>query len=210
MIILTDIVQKKKRMAELYCTKGLLCTMDSGVCSDAGLRPGVEVTEERLDELMELSHKKRAKSKALWLLSRRDYGSRELERKLSEEAPEAIAREVVEQMMELHYVDDCRYAARVAEQLIEKKHYAPARAVYDLVCRGIERDIAQEAVEQAQPDVKESIAAVIEKKYLRNLSDERGIRRAIMGLQRLGFRYGEIRAVLDEYVSEPVEDNEWE
>ncbi len=210
MIVLTEIIQKKKRLAELYSEQGLLCTMDSGVCSDAGLRPGMEVAEERLDELLWMSHKKRAKSKALWLLSRRDYGSRELTRKLAEEVPEEAAQEVVEQMVELHYVDDRRYARLMAEQLLTRKHYAPARAVYDLVYRGIERDIAEEAVEAAGPDVLDSIAAVIEKKYKRNLSDERGVRRAIAGLQRLGYRYGEIRAVLDDYLKEPVEDMEWE
>lgn len=210
MIVLTEIVQKKKRLAELYCEQGLLCTMDSGVCSDAGLRPGVEVEEERLDELLYLSHKKRAKSKALWLLSRRDYGSRELQRKLSEEAPEEVAKEVVEWLTELHYVDDRRYARAVAEQLICRKHYSPHRAVYDLVYRGVERDIAEEAVEEAEPDVRQSIADVIEKKYLRNLSDERGVRRAVMGLQRLGYRYGEIREVLDDYLEELSEETEWE
>ena len=47
--------------------------------------------------------------------------------------------------------------------------------------------IAQ-VVEELEPDPVEKIKEIIEKKYLRYLQDEKGYRRAVNGLQRLGYR----------------------
>ena len=43
----------------------------------------------------------------------------------------------------------------------------------------------------------------------RCLDDEKGLRRAVQGLQRLGYRYADIRRVLREYRDE-IDETEYE
>ena len=54
-------------------------------------------------------------------------------------------------------------------------------------------------------DVHEQIRAVIEKKY-RNLSDEKVTRRAVAALQRLGYRWDDIKSVLSEYNEDETDE----
>ena len=56
-----------------------------------------------------------------------------------------------------------------------------------------------EILDETELDESEQIRAVIEKKYARGLDDEKIRRRAVNALQRLGFGYGSIKSVLNEY-----------
>ena len=54
-------------------------------------------------------------------------------------------------------------------------------------------------------DEKDQIRLVIERKYARAILDEKGQRRAVNALARMGFRYADIKSVLREYTE--IEDN---
>ena len=43
---------------------------------------------------------------------------------------------------------------------------------------------------------------LIKKKYKNALNDEKGRKRAVAGLQRMGYRYGDIKRVLNEFCDE--------
>ena len=55
-------------------------------------------------------------------------------------------------------------------------------------------------------DFIQKIKEIIEKKYLRCLQDEKGYRRAVNGLQRLGYRYEDIRQAILCFSLEADED----
>ena len=63
-----------------------------------------------------------------------------------------------------------------------------------------------QVVEELEPNPAEKIKEIIEKKYLRCLQDEKGYRRAVNGLQRLGYRYEDIRQAISCFSLEADED----
>ena len=65
--------------------------------------------------------------------------------------------------------------------------------------KGLDRDLVGETVEDLNLDEKEEIRALINKKYLRKLSDEGDLRRTVAALQRRGFAYGDIKSVIREF-----------
>ena len=66
--------------------------------------------------------------------------------------------------------------------------------------KGIDRDLIDEVLSEFVIDEDGQIRAIIEKKYARSLDDEKGRRRAVNALTRLGFSYQSIKSVMAEYI----------
>lgn len=181
--------------------------LDAELCIRKGLRAGQELDETTLMALIAESARERAKAKAIWLLSRRDYGERELAGKLEKDFGADAAAYAAGRMRETGLVDDRRYAARLAAQLLEVKKVSPKQAVYLMVQRGMDRELAEDAVEERSPDPTEQIRQIVRQKYGRGPWDQKEIRRMTAGLARRGFSFGDIRSILrelsgDEYLYE--------
>ena len=82
--------------------------------------------------------------------------------------------------------------------VIERKKFGPSRVRSELFSKGIDREIIDNVIESLEFDRTSSIIEIIEKKYSSCLDDEKGKRRMISGLMRLGYTYGDIRAALSE------------
>ena len=102
-------------------------------------------------------------------------------------------------MEELGLVDDEKFARRYAEELIYTKHLSVRGARYKLTEKGIDKELADEILEELDPDPREHIQIIIERKYKNALSDEKGKRRCIAALQRMGYSWSDINAVIGEY-----------
>jgi len=146
------------------------------------------------------SDRKRCKDKAMWLISFRDHSRRELFDKLKKDYSEDVAEAAVSRMEELGLINDASYARRYTADLINLKHLSERGVRQKLYEKGIDRDLIDAILEEAEVDEEEQIRAVIEKKYARNLGDEKIRRRAVSALQRLGFGYSSIKSVLSEYI----------
>jgi len=140
-------------------------------------------------------------NRAVWYLGRRDYGTQELRQKLlrprqGKPLPEEDACEqVIARLLELGYLDDGRYAQRLAESLSGKGYGARAVAL-ELRRRGVE--------EEAEPPVEdaERLAELLQTKYAARLGDERGRRAAYQALLRKGFAHADVRRAMKDYMEE--------
>lgn len=200
----TDVVRRKKYLSDLYIDGELAFTLDTRTLSEMGIRKGVNVTDEQLRMIVVESGRRRAKEKALYLLGFRDHTKRELLTKLKRTESEENAEYAANRMVELGYVNDERYARRYAEQLVSVKHL-PIRGVRQkLYEKGVERElidqIADELEENADP--QENIRALVEKKYARYLNDEKGVKKTVSALQRMGYGWSDINDVIKEYTEE--------
>ena len=137
----------------------------------------------------------------MWLISYRDHSKKELTDKIKRTCDEESAEKAVERMEELGLVNDEAYAQRYAKKLLFSKHMSKNAAIYELSRKGIDKELAEEILENTEVDERNQIRQVIDKKY-RNLSDEKIRRRAVSALQRLGYRWDDIRSVLEEYSEE--------
>ena len=202
---LTAIEPRRHRLVQLYLDGEAAVKLDAATAQEARLRVGMELDDEELHELLQKSDAARAKEKALYLLEHRPHAKRELERKLSRTVGEEAAQAAADRMEELGLVDDADYAARLAQELA-RKGYAFSRTVQELVPRGVDRELAQEAAREASPDPEEAIRRLIQRKYERRLGDEQGRRQTAAALQRLGYRWEEIRSALREFDGDPEEN----
>lgn len=201
-MIVTAVVKKKRYLSDLYIDGELAFTLDSRTLLEEGVRKGVEVTDEALHCLVIMSQQRRAKEKALYFLGFRDHSKRELFNKLKRTEDEPACEYAIEKMVELGYVDDERFARRYAEQLINVKHLSVRGVRQKLYEKGIDRDIIDEVIEEFDVDPKDNIRALVKRKYERYLNDEKGVKKTVSALQRMGYGWSDINAVIKEYTEE--------
>ncbi len=167
-----------------------------------------EIDEDDFEELKEEITMRRAWLSALDLLSMRSHSQIELimklRRKYSQETAEAVAHKAAE----LGLIDDETFAEIYAKELIERKKYGLSRVKNELRLKGISSDIIESVLLSLDIDAKESIINLVERKYSRKISDEKGKRQVIAALQRLGYSYSDIKSALREF-DEAEDFDEW-
>ena len=195
----TAIEPKRKGLSALYIDGEFALKLDTEVLLSHRVDVGCDIDDEKLKAVIDASNIKRAKDKAMWLISYRDHTKRELIDKVAKDSSRDAAIKAVERLEELGLVNDERFAQRYAQELLNTKRMSPSGAVRKLVEKGIDRELARDTVEQLNCDIDENIKAIIDKKYSKNLSDEKGRRRCVNALMRLGYSYSDIKSALSQY-----------
>lgn len=155
-----------------------------------------QIDSGELAALEEAVGSRRAFNSAEDYLSRRDHSEKELYEKLCRKYPSAAAEAAIEKAKDLGLLDDERFAANYALELYEKKHFASHRILLELRRKGVDREIAENAVEGLDKAGETRIIELLRGKYRAALSNEKGRRRAVNGLLRMGYAYPDIRAAL--------------
>lgn len=201
---ITELKPVKKSLSLVYIDGEYAMKLDTATLAENGIRVGSELDDDELHQLIEKSDYKRAKERALWLLSGRDYSKKQLMDKIKKDSSQDAAEEVCERMEELGLVNDENYARRLAHDLIYLKKLSVKGARYKLIEKGIDRDLCDEILDEFEVDEVEQIVEIIERKYADKLDDEKGRRRAVAALQRLGYGWSDIKSALSEF-----EENDW-
>lgn len=195
-MILT-VKQGKGNKIHIHIDGEYRATVDSDFWYSEKYRYLKEINEDELTELLSEVGFRRAYNKALDILSRRPYGTKELIKKLCEKSfSKESSERACERLTELGLLNDEEYARILSEELYSRKGYSPQRVKKELIFRGIDREIAQNASEALDNNAENRIILIVRKKYLNKLNDEKGRRRAIDGLIRLGYSYSEIKSAL--------------
>lgn len=200
-MLITAVEPRRKAMCALYLDGEFVMNLDARTLIENRFDVGREIDDEDLQEIIKLSNERRAKEKALWLISYRDHSKKELTDKIKRTSDEQSAEKAVERMEELGLINDEVFAQRYANKLLFSKHMSKKAVVFELAKKGIDKDTATEILDDIEVDEHEQIREIINKKY-KNLNDEKIKRRAVAALQRLGYRWDDIRSVLDEYIEE--------
>ena len=196
----------KANKIHIYVDDEYHATVDSDYWYSEKYRKLKEINEDELTELLDAVSFRRAYNKSLDLLSRRPYGVKELTKKLCEKGHEKETSEkACKRLEELGLLNDENYAEILAKELIERKNYSHKRVKQELSFRGINREIIDNTLDCLDNDTENRIILVIKKKYINKLNDEKGRKRAIDGLMRLGYSYSEIKSALNS-ISEYSED----
>ncbi|WP_195986152.1 regulatory protein RecX [Clostridium sp. D33t1_170424_F3] len=205
-MLITAIEPRRKRLSALYLDGEFALKLDTETLLCSGFRIGMELDDEQLHALVQRSESRRAQEKALYLLEYRNHSRKELADKIARTVGHEAAARAAQRMEEIGLVDDERFARELAAELLHRKGYAARRAEYELLQKGIDRELAREIIEELEPDPEEMLQTLIERKYLRSLGDEKGRRRVFAALQRLGYQGGDIRAALRKYRDDENED----
>lgn len=193
---------RRKGLTALFIDGEFSVSVDTETFALSGLKPGAELTDEALHELIQRSDARRAQEKALYLLEHRAHSEKELADKVARTVPREAAERAARRLAELGLVNDEEYARELSAVLFRRKGCSASRVRWVLQKRGIGRELAERIVEETAPDPVQAICRVIEKKYALALGDEKGRRRAVAGLQRLGYRWEDIRNALRKFRNE--------
>lgn len=171
-------------------------TVDSLHFGSCGVRDGAELTAEEADAFLHEANSRRAFNKGASLLSYQDRTRKQLVDRLREDYGEEAALAAADRLEELRLLDDTRYAERYAAELLRRKKCAPRRILQELLQKGVDRETAEAAVGELDFSPTDCIMELLETKYAGKYGDEKGLRRTIAALQRLGYGYGDIRSAL--------------
>jgi len=196
-MLITGIERTKKGRYSIFADGEFLFALHADIFASSPIKSGIDMTEEALEELRALSEEKITKDRALRLLSARAYTSGGLYKKLIMYSDEDTAQKAVDRMCELGLINDEDYARRYAADCVNLRGFSPSRTKYALLEKGVPKYIAEEITEEMDSDQCPVIAAVILRKYHRFLDDEKGITKTTNALARLGYRYGDIRNVIN-------------
>ncbi len=197
-MLITAIEPRRKGLSALFIDGEFAMNLDTQALLENRFDVGRDISDEDLKEMIELSNERRAKEKALWLISYRSHSKKELKDKIRRTCDDSSAEKAVERMEELGLVNDEEYARQFARKLLLQKKMARRTAMLEMSRKGIDKETAEAALDEVDVDYRENIRYIIEKKY-RDIGDEKIKRRAVAALQRLGYGWDDIRAVLNEY-----------
>jgi len=186
---------KRGRVA-LYVEGEFLLSMHPDVFAVSGLSVGSEVDTESLETLSAEAELKKAKEKALNLLSYKEYTTKQLTDRLKRHTDEESAEQAVARMEELGLLDDDDYAERFARDLSERKKFGILRIRQEMRQRGLTNEQIEYATSLLRSDPEEKMREIIARKYPLAYEDEKVRRRAFSALMRMGYPAAEVRRVL--------------
>ncbi len=179
----------KLKWNKLYLEDGRIVDVSPDIICEMGLSRKEELSIEEYKRVVYLA----ALSKSYFLLSRRDYTSKELAGKLVIKFQEKeIIREVVAEIERKGYIDDYSYA----KSFIEKSKDGRKKIEYDLKIRGIESDIIKTAFDESCQNEIFKIKRILSK------INSKPADKKISYLLRKGFEYESVKKALMEYDEE--------
>jgi len=173
--------------------------LDIELIAANGIREGLECDEDFLEDVLLQAERRKARERAFYLLEYRDHTRKELVDKLRRSVSAEIAEETADRMEELGLLDDERYAEQVATFLLEQKKLGKRAALFKMQQKGFARDVAEEAIRLAYVDPREQLRDLIERRYARYLTDQKGVQKVTNALVRLGHNYADIKEIIREY-----------
>lgn len=196
---ITSITKKNGTRWQIEVDDEYWAILDAEIIVNQHLKVGVELTEERMEEILRAADFRRARERALYLLDYRDHSRGEIVEKLSRNVDRVIAEEVADKLCELGLIDDGTYAKKLARHFLLTKKYGARRAEFEMRRKGIDGRLAAEAVAEVEPDenLLEELALKKYGRYLEDDPDGKGRDKAIRGLMRLGHGYYEAEAAVD-------------
>lgn len=167
------------------------------------LRIGAPISKAAFARLQELADREAAHRAALRALARRAHARSDLRRRLlQKQHPPAAVDGALDRLAAAGLLDDARFAADYAAAKAYRGR-GPARLIRDLLALGIDRRVAEEAVQTSLADEgidpTRAVRALAEKRarQLAGLPAPVRKRRLTAFLVRRGFGGAEVRKVVD-------------
>ncbi len=169
------------------------------VVEDHALVNGQELEEHEFEQLRDICQLITAKQKALDLLAMRDHSIEELKLKLKQRSfSEGIIESVISYLLDRRYLDDTRFAEIWIRARLRKKPESRQMLLAGLMKKGVNRDIAQNAIDTAGIDDDSIVEQAVTRFSKRNDDPQKLMQR----LARKGFPYGLVKKYVNRFFSE--------
>lgn len=161
-----------------------------------------EIDEDEYEIMEAEIEKRRAFKNGVALCMSRLHSKGEIETKLNRKFSKEASNYAANKCEEIGIVNDEDFARLYAEELLERKGMGISRVRLELKRKGISSDIISSTLEEIEVDEKQQIKDLLERKYFRRLSDEKGRKSTFNALVRLGYSYSDIKYALEEFIEE--------
>lgn len=189
----------KGNRIKIYADGEEVFTVPAVIWYSSRFHDGDEVTSGELSELKRLGDSSWAFESGMRMLSLRAHSQYELRQKLKSKYPEEAVDEAMEKLMSLGLIDDEKFARLFAEELYERKKYAPKRIKAELKNRGIDAGFIENAINALDIDTEIGIIKVIEKYGITEKSTPKEKDRAIRRLLSMGYSFSDISKYISQY-----------
>jgi regulatory protein len=181
---------------------GETLTVNEDLKSKYGLRPAMDISEDRFLTLKNEAERRAAYDKAIELLSYREHSSRELKTKLQQKGYSAsLANEILKQMIAKNYLDDRRFAKLYFRELMRQRKFGPLMIKKKMLEKGVDNKDIDSRLASVSPEEWEQIAGdILNKKMSKFRRKPENMREAMLNqLIRKGFVYDTVRNVINKY-----------
>lgn len=207
-MFITEIIPVTKQKYKITTDEQLTFVLYKGELSHYQLEKEVELTDTVWEEIY-LLLEKRAKLRALHLLTKMDYTEVELRQKLMQGGYTAQAAEcAISYVKSFHYLDDRRYVKKYMEQSGNKSR---RQKEFELERKGISKELIREWEQQRDEESEDKVGKEDETAVIYNLLekrcknpqnvDEKEKMKHFAYLARKGFTSSDIMRVFEQYFS---------
>lgn len=202
-MIVTDIKPqvKKQNRVSVFIDGKFAFGLDKSDCTFMGLKIGTELTQERYDYIIDNAVYTKAYQKADRYIGFKMRTEKEVRNKLIEEGySDEITERVIASMLKYKYIDDMSYAIMYAKDCRKLKKWGPERIKAELYKKGVKPEYIENALSESDTeDTEEIIDALLEKRIKNAPIDLKGKQKHINFLLRRGFKYDDIKSVIEKY-----------
>jgi len=208
-ITAVEVQAKRRNRVNVYLDRAFAFGLTNLVAEQAGLRPGLFLSDEQIQRLLSAEAMQQALDTALAFLSYRPRSESEVRRNLSsKKIPEPLIDEVLARLRASGLIDDAAFARYWAENRETFSPRGQRLLKAELRQKGISPDTIAETLEASEVDELSGAYRVAEKKArsLRNLDKRTFWQRLSAHLARRGFDYEVIHEVVSRLWREMAPD----
>lgn len=189
-------------------------SVDEDVLIQYHLRKGLELDENMQATLLEQDTLQQSYTKVIRYLSYRMRTKQEIyDYLVKNEVDQEHITQIIEKLIERKLLDDRAFAQAFVNTRIQTTHKGPGLIKQELMQKGVNAEIATEAVAQLEDDLQYEKALKIAKKRLRQSnkhSQQKQLQNIRANLMRNGFSHEVIQNVIADVSIESSDDEEWE
>ncbi|HEX8551258.1 MAG TPA: RecX family transcriptional regulator [Abditibacteriaceae bacterium] len=178
------------RRVNVFINDRFSFALDAGLAMDRGLRPGLELDQAALDELIGADGNARAYARALSFLGYRARSAKEITDRLArDEWPDTVIARVIEKLRGDGLVDDAAFSAQWVDSRARKRG---GRALtQELRLKGVDRETIEASLPDADEEASNAREAARRKWENWSALEARERReKTLQFLQRRGFGFG--------------------
>ncbi len=199
-MLITAIEKLKGTTYALYVDGEKAFNIDLETVMSEHLKVGLDISCDRLSEINNAVLTRKARERALYLLSYRDHSRKQLFDKLKRTSSDTIADVICDKMEEIGLLNDEVYANKIAHHLFEVKKQSEIKVRFELKKAGISEHLIEQAISENYVDARDTITVIIAKKYKNKLDNPDNIRKTLASLMRQGFSYDDVKSAVNRYI----------
>jgi regulatory protein len=199
-----EIQKSRKSRVSIFLDDAFAFGLDQDVLLRSGIAKGDRLSLERIQQILDLEERHRAKLKAIRLLSVRSRSRKELHDRLRQaKFADSVIDYALAEMERLKLIDDAEFARSYGQNRMVTHPVSKRMLERELKFKGLSEDEIQHGVDQAYESQDESQVArqlaAKRKKSINHLADDKAKKKVYDFLLRRGFGWDVISDILDNW-----------